>query len=79
MGNHHIWSPQARFPLLTHHFRSEYAAGLIAAAAGFYTRSALYAFTLGPGSRQLMTTAPFQALTHSAEARVRIETRDGPG
>ena len=36
-----------RFPLLTHQFKSEYARGLIAAAAGFYTRSALYAFTLG--------------------------------
>jgi hypothetical protein len=38
---------EACFPLLTHHSRSESAGGLIAAAAGFYTRSALYAFTLG--------------------------------
>jgi hypothetical protein len=37
----------AYFPLLTHHFKPEYAGGLIAAAAGFYTRFALYVFTLG--------------------------------
>ena len=29
------------FPTANHHFRSEYSAGLIAAAARFYTRSAL--------------------------------------
>jgi formate hydrogenlyase transcriptional activator len=47
---------------------------LIAAAAGFYTRSALYAFA-GPGSLRLMTTAPFQARmvsTRSVEGTYRL-------
>ena len=49
--------PRQRNLLSDEHF----TVGLIAAAAGFYTRSALYAFA-GPGSRRLIRTAPFQAL-----------------
>ena|ERR1700683_4850280 len=53
------------FPAANHHFRSEYAAGLIAAAAGFYTRSAgtlcASSQTSPPKARQIMVASVMKA------------------